>query len=758
MSDFSDCHYEGRIQPYFPDATTPIRLLNGGFASAAPLAHRKPYLVLQVDWAEFVGTQFYIDREPSSFESSGQRVPPNSRNKVQDWGSFREELREGQFGYYESTQVTLHDRDGAIRHILNLGAQQKRSVCTVWMCFDEPTCLWVHSEIVFRGHLTAPLAWSEDSETVTLSMESDQTTRAVGKVADRTAFPKVHPEHRDKPLPIVWGCAKRVEAVCVRRPWETRILTMPSSGSLVSGPGIVFPVLDRPSDIGAPVGENVTAYLGNHEITGQFLGDGSDDSPADFRVDSMGFVVANATILYLKPHKRGVLSLARPIVHMSSVRPRNLDIRYLFGQYRLIKVQSGVAINIYEVNFVTAHYPYRDHYMLYLSGDTSVLNPGDRITFYDWTAASALIRPGTLLRERGAAWKYLCNMLPSHGVARVEGYGNVIDETGKAGKGFIPLGKVTNPDLSDASAQRPEMNLDNPAWTSTLHDLEWHGALGHEVTTVEFPAAPHSLYQSLDSDRIWVTMMGTVDADDNPIVNPAKVMYSYLVSEHLLNMRPSLIDHDSFMVDAADGLREFRVGFAQIDLQQGLAYVQEIANQCHCVLHWTGGKLRCILLRNDPASFGGILQQNDLRERSLAFGESPMSELVSVAVGEWQRYWDDISPIEKIILQNPTVEQHVPRKKQTLPLWLYSSRSVATAELQFWLDRWSRVMRTVTLHAGYEAMALRPGDTVRLPLYVDGEGNVLFLFRDGIVRSVETLVGAESGVKVSAEWIAHDLR
>lgn len=627
------------------------------------------YRVLEIDWGGTTGTVYYLDRPANSFAATGQRVPASGVDAsvlVTQWPSCALELHEGQIGFQQQTQVTLNDEAGALTAILNIEDKQRKLV-TVWLLFDDPSTVWpTDAAQVFTGVLR-PFDWKGSSNEITLNLGDlgPLLAKSISIPASKSIFANVPTEHQDKQLPLAWGRAQRVEAVCVQRPWETTITqSLAGSNPLYSwtySPGneftsatetITVTIADDPSDMGVD-GTGATSYpakLGTQNVTVTFHqsstpGNGTSTATitaggpqpcADATIAQTVNGAGQPQIAFSAP--TGItfrFSGTSPDLIFAPTEvnkyydPSNPGVDYKFHVeefftpgWPLLVVGGTMGANGFPCTLggITPHQPFQDN-----NGnewyEVSINDPSgffwanvavnDRILFlnpepliYPWAA-------GTKLRQTGVSYTYVANALPSNLVVSVEGFGTVTDNVGTSRKDFIPLGNtatytVNGTVITTVSSSQITINRNDNTWNNPAGTL-----LGQNVTTITFTSeSPRDLLKvtnpsaTLDDNRIWVTLWGVEDAGDgtgNLISNPATIILQYLENTHLMNVASGSINVGQFTT-AATALAGYSCGFAQIEAEDGLTLLQHIAQFCNSYLFFDQGQANIVVMSDTPGT------------------------------------------------------------------------------------------------------------------------------------------------------------
>ncbi len=677
-------------------------------------SQQRPMPILTIRWNDDAAPVNYIDRPESSIDSKIKRLLDLQNYgigaaTVLEWGNVTWELGEGAVGKADAATVVLSGRLVYDKLTAEMG---QNTVADLSVVYDEgDTARFSDRAVYFSGRLVAPITYDIGNDTTTITIESvlGNLKRTVGKLADVETFPSIREAYADRALPIVWGCARRVEAILVDQPWETQSLFDEPSGNTV------IEITDHPDDMGVISGDTYAAFYGSFRVGG-FFTQSSDkiNTPSTFTITEVqDAVFATGAIAYMAP-KGATFEISNRyvVLNMDDMHPGGIDwVDVLvsgqnFGVFHTSSL--GFGYQVYVIGAVEYHQPYRNHVRITLTADTTLFTAGDAIEFIDPAAIRPLLQAGTGLTERGdsASWTYVANMLPSEKVVRVEGFGITLDDEGFDVEGFIPIGRQISPtDAGDA----PSYQFDEDTFTIDLSDSTWFASLGHNVTTVNFSQRPRRMHKRLRSDRIWVTLQGTKH-DGSFTSNPARVIQEYLESPHLVALDAAQVDTDSFDA-AALVMSGYRVGFAQIESQDAWEYLSRIANQCHSVIQVDAGVVRLVVLRNSVGTQALSINEDYLMDNAITIESSPMDDVASHVYTTYRRTWDDQEEaFETASHELANVTTTIGRNVQELELDLYPCRKVVDAEAKFWLNRWGVIYQDITVEMGIEGLCLRPGD------------------------------------------------
>lgn len=728
-----------------------VRSFPADFAAQTSARQSRPYLVLQIDWLdgydvngdEVTETEYFLDRPSDSFAASGTRVPASGLSDalVVEWGQVHLTLKEMQAGGVDALTLKLQDLSGSLRARLAAYVQQHQRV-TIWRMWDEDAVTWpTDAAKIFVGTIQ-PASWTEEDGTVTLPVE-DFAKRLLVTVECRARsehFGLVPREYEDRNIPLCWGAAHRVEAVLIERPWETRTLEPIARTAALP---ITVKVEDHPSELGMTdetlpyyaigVEYERSCWLGNDGVVGYFTASGSPDAePSTFTITSWSDnTTASATLV--AAFDFGVDRYG--IIWGGSVFPQSLSatLDSVMEVGTLVDVRLNGAWSGDEITEFVKDDPAPGYYKIKLDSANADMVPGMAIRVVPGAGVRNAWPAGAILRPKEGRWIYACNALPSYRVHRVEGYGSLLDASGDAREGFVILGGRVADTLSgtvevaDSIEDPYTVNLNDDRWEEANTDNYCEVGLERRLTTIEFEDAPRSIEPSLKDNRIWVTLDGVETSGTGGetvgstlITNPAAVLSEYLQHEQLMALDAAYINEASFTA-AATTLNQRKVGFAQVESMDGLTLLQDIARQCRSVIFTDQGEVYMKVLRNNTSGSALTLTQDDVLERTLAFEEAPIDDLVSRVTCKWRRSWDDITGKDPytVLALNADVEAQFGLVNREIDVWLYRRRAMVEAEAHFWRDRWSTFWRHVRLSTFHKALKLQPGDWIQLTYLLD---------------------------------------
>ncbi len=688
------------------------RITNVPFVLESIKSNTIPFLVLQIDWID-IGQKSYSDRLGSDFENPAC-APTGAIPRVTDWGRYKISLKDGQISARDEVRLKIADQDREIFDHLTESFQQ-RVPARIYAMYDAPQLSWPTNRVVLFEGALMPFTWSEDPSEVEIRIE-DSSRRMkvnVGKRAFRSVFPTVHVEHEDTPLPIPWGRAQRIHARLIQVPWRT----VSRSGATASPPPITMPILNHPTELGVLTGPTnpVDAWLGSDEVEGYFTQSlDPDNVPSTYTITSTAFsTLGTAPYSYVDGFT----------LHFERERqqPRFLEITDLLtvgDQARIFNIATStwslVTINNFGPGGVGGFSAFSDHIWRFVS--LSSIPPANGIIqFID---AASVRRPwpaGTVLRARGDGEKYvyLFSMLPVQALHRVEGFGTIRDEAGDNLQEFV--------------------FINNVLYTSNLSDSTYAGALGHNVATISFSQSPRRLVPELQDISIYVTCTGVAPTagDGTGSSHPANIIQEYLTSPHLINQTgvtiPTIdtLSFDQWRLDDPTA----RYDFAQIEIQDGLEWMQRLAVQSHRVIQFAFGRISIVeLLNTVPVTPTTQIAATLRIENTVKLRQTSVKDLISHVVGQWRVDWDNREGPsgQVVVVFNSTLRDTYGLNKRDMQIFVYRDRADVIAELTFWQARWGSVWELLEVGTVLVFRVLAPGGTVLMGAYTDGEGNVLF--------------------------------
>lgn len=743
-----------------------MRTFTANFLAQAKSKSARPYQVLEVDWGGAAGTAFYLDRPAGSFvNNDGRRAPAVDANvMVLEWPAVSLALKEGAIGATEQTQVTLDDANGALTAILNTQEQQRRIV-RVWRMFDDPSCQWGRDNGLLLAGCLRPFDWTAKDNQLVLSIGDlgPLLAKSIACTASNAIFPYVPNDYQDRNIPLAWGCAQRVEAVCVERPWETRI-TQNTDGS----DPITVTIADDPLDLGLD-GSGATsyqAYLGLDAVTAKFSQSGTPGAgTSTATISKLWDPVWFTAVLLGTVDGAGKSRLIIQDEHVTPTALANLIGNYMTAGQTINILSAKLGLVQTTLSSFTIDAPWPGWYTLVINDPGGTIIPNlqidDQFKFLKSGSPLRAWPNGTMLKQLGGQSVYIANALPSKNVSKVEGFGTITDQAGNTRKDFIVLGNYQETIISGSATTK----LVGGGLSVNLNDKTWNtppgSALGRDVTSITFATgAPRDLNANLDNDRIWVTLEGIEDKGDstgNLITNPALVILQYLEHAALMYVDAASINLAGFAA-AATALAGFSCGFAQVEAADGLSLLQHIASLCHSVLFFDQGQANLVVLSDTPAapvaSFDTTTNDN-LLQGSLTQAESAVDDVVNDITFKWRSCWDDQSGQKLLDSKNvrlTSIAAFGRIAREINPCDIYWNRSSVAAERDWWLGHLSSVFRQVRFTGFLDALLLQPGDWITVT-WVDGGGRNLFGGAQPmqVTRCVDT--GQGGLVQIEARWV-----
>jgi hypothetical protein len=697
-----------------------MRTFTANFDTVRSRTHLKPYFVMEVEWSS--GTKYYIDRDTTEFSATGTRIPTGAETRISEWPTIVIQLRENQVNSVDTLTISLWDADKAVKALIDADIQQRRAV-RVWMLYDDPLTVWPTDAALLMNGSTKPFSFRESSQSLTFQVEdsSARLIQQVGKVADNTTFPQVPAEHRDRTLPIIYGSPRRVEMICVDRPWSTVALENVASDVV----GTTFDVLDHPDDIGVAHGPSnpVWVVLGDDECRGYFTQSATPSTVAStFTIDQQDWItLGHGRLEWISSDGLEIRVLK------SSIRPHTFD---------WSQVQVSDPLRIIQANTLTRHSrtisrlrngdPGPDWVRIKLDTALPLIQNG-RVEFVDAMTERRPWPAGTTLRERDNSYTYVANLFPSEAVQFVEGYGAVIHEGGDVNK-----------QMTVCPPSEYEVDLD---------DATWSVSLGHNVTTVKVYDEPRHFWPWLDDNRLWATVRGTKADGGSFTRNPAKIIEHILTDSHMMNIASTEIDAASFAAAESQWSTEgVEISYPITDVRTGLEVAQELAAQVHAVLQFAGGavgggsSIKILILQNSPPVTSQSIDETIVEQRTLKFQDEPLERLASHVLGHWRRDWDDKSPdnVLRVGARNANVLSSFGRNVRQIQLKAFSERDAAQDEVDWWAERWEWLHRFWEIRVFHSALNLLPGDYVDFT-YTDAESNVLVSGETGMLVTAAAL-------------------
>ena len=175
-------------------------------------------VILEVFWANGIGSQFYADRALDGTPVQG---------KILSMSGLDEAIQISAGSNSQSLQVTLDDTKGDIKAIFDVNDVHKVPV-KVWF-YMIGTDFDTEKFEVFTGQINSPVVWSEGLRQFTLSVLNKIEDKEVGFSAEEGQFPALPEDLIGKPWPLCFGTTVNVPA----------LRAVPAvSGKLLRGVGI----------------------------------------------------------------------------------------------------------------------------------------------------------------------------------------------------------------------------------------------------------------------------------------------------------------------------------------------------------------------------------------------------------------------------------------------------------------------------------------------------------------------------------------
>lgn len=726
------------------------RNFTAAFTAAAAKKSALPYMVLEIDWAPEQTPAYYLDRPATAFvNNDGKRVPSSDVDPnvlVMTWPQVSLSLKEGQVGATDQTQVVLNDQNGILTAQLS-GLEQQRQLVKVWRMFDDPTCQWGRDNALMLAGIIRPFSWTAQDNLITLSIGdlgpllaksismpcSSSIFTGSGSGANITPCPQTS---TDKQLPLAWGLANRVEAVCVQAPWYTYI----NQNTDGTNP-ITVTIKDDPDDLGLD-GTGATlyqAFLGTDLMSVTFQqssSPGTGTSTATITAD-WNPVIATAVI-------QGTVDGAgnsRLLMQDQYILPAQYGdtLANYVGAGTPVEIQSETLGDVSStLTTISTNDPWQGWYVFTIADPNNAiipyLKPGDHIKFLSANPGQRAWPTGTMLREYGGHSVYVANGLPSKNIVRVEGFGTLADAAGNTRKDFVILGNYAETIISGYTTT----TLTGGGLMANLNDNTWNNPqgtlLGHNVTTITFPnGTPRDLNNQLDDDRIWVTLQGVEDEGNskgNLITNPALIVLQYLENPYLMNVAPASINLAAFTA-AATKLAGYYCGFGQVEAADGLSLLQHVCSLCNSVLFFDQGEANMVVLSDSPGTVtwtGDTTIHDNLLQGSLSLLESAVDDVVNDITFKFRQNWDDKTGQHLLDSKNAnllSIAAFGRIAKEINPCDIYWRRQDVATQRDWWLAHLSAIWRNVSFQCFLDALILQPGDWISVT-WIDGGGRNLF--------------------------------
>lgn len=686
----------------------------------APLA--RPAVLLRLEFPAPSGARWYSDRV---IAVQGLEVEP----RIVSCGPISWELAAGRPPAVSDARLELRDEDGALRELFAAHDPQ-RVGATVFLHFEGLDGSTMTP--ILGGIVASPVGFREAESVLELDVVDASRNWAVqiSTRADRATFPRVAPEDESRPIPIVFGRVRRMKALAARCGRVGRLMVDCSPGSdrlYIQG----FEEL--------PAGTPLTVEIGRERIEGTISGvvfnvtrrgGGTIKSGVTTHATGRQCAIRDA---HLAGFDNEYVGYCLKIFIPGARQPGDIPYTYRYGpsaqlrdpapsgyEYRLITRFDASSGTLEYWPPFTVEGTRSETPELHVSGIGHVrLIPAG--TPYEITTLPSAHRAGEPVREViEGGWVYILNDAPSVRVDAVYLFGRRVPDPvllriepvslggGAVGAlGWRSPGEQDLPDLKDDWIPvRPEFYSVNLCDTTSFPEL------GRPLTTVTFRRDPFSIPGlEVAGSELRADVIGTESAGDGtgePVENPALVIRTLL--ERWGRLRPGVdIDEESFQ-RAALALSRVRFAFALEDTRELPRIASDLAFQARSALLWKAGKASLLVLRRSPGEPQHTLSADDRAEGSLELTWDDSDGQVSSIVASFR---EDGRPRELIVADEQAIATWG-LKERRIDFWAYGCARFVEEAARFWLERWKAVRRRVHVATFLQALAVEPGDIVRL--------------------------------------------
>lgn len=647
---------------------------------------QQPQWLLEIDIDDLGSSSSDVD--PLLFSSEDDVPVEGAVGRVLDWGELTLAIRPGQNGHVNTVAVTLADPDRYF-HTLQAtkpGLQGRKAYIKLYFAGSDPVT-------IFGGVISAPLRWSEDQATWTMTIKdfSHLFDKNLGKILTVDVFSEIDCQQcENRILPIVFGNpCYRVPACVIDRPGRAQL------GETLLIQHNTLTLNCTAAQGGFTSGTSISLIVGVAGFWERVTGIFASSSSNVFTITSRGAILASGTLSQFGAGGQQYLTIDKNDLADEGATSRAgypLHVQDDAGTWYTLMVTywefNGTSIITTEQGQLDVGF-----------GDQYILGsvPG-------WTP---VWQAGTPVHEVGN-WTYAVNSLPSKSVDRIEGVMNV----------------------SAAGRQRELMATINSTYYSVnLNNKTYNAALGREasdpgITTVTLSFTPIQI--GSDTETIYATIKGATSdlAGGGTIAsNPADVIEMLLSDPRLGNIDSSFINSASFTAAKANITTQF--SFALLDEKIKLhQVVTELANQANCALFWDQGQAHLKFLDDIADTSDSVLTiDNDNRKAAgIQIEERDHKEYVTELIGKFR----PAIPAEELLLMRTSAEAktHYDQQREEINFWGYQYPSSVALATENWLRYHLHRNRRIAVTTFLCALHVQPGDVVSLDLR-DGANNVI---------------------------------
>lgn len=703
---------------------------------------------------------------------------------VVDWGQLS--LPGGALGSQQDAALfplaaytpQLHLADNDLRDIFFSPYSPLHEKCLLHQFWDDASLSWPDDAVtLYEGTLGsiaggAAQRFRDRDVTISLSIIDRFKTlldRDVGFIASRDVFDDVLEEDEGRSIPLVYGKAGKVKAVCIKGPQVGRLMQGCSKddATLYIEGGEKF-----------PQGEAVVVRIGFEYIKGTFSGNTFTVAKRGCGPSSDGSYVSLNCTGHVVDQEYGT-----DFRKLTISSPPGINDQYV-GMW--LGAPVGTVYQTGEVTYQTVSpgNPYTDylppqlaphdalqwrqilHYdsdngaveinLPYLREDTRTLTADDR---YLASGVQVIIQNGATLKigslpaphragvevfEVLDECIYALNAAPSRAVKAVYFHGlkgewrlpsDYTDNLVDAGGGLLGMVNISGPGaLSFSTPAAPSgdamhagawsgligavfpsdeagfQEIPTAFYSTDLDDDTWDSDLGTDVTTVTFRMLPvHVPFFRPGGLDIWADLEGVDDDQDSLIENPADVIEDILVNR--LGVDGALIDATSFAA-AKSSSNWIRFAGAIERRMDGRRLVSEVAFQARCRVRFEPAKIYLDYLRNAPGTSvsPAVTKALAVEDRFELHWEDP-----GQVVNELEFTWRDSERLPRS--ERVNVDESIEafgRRQSTASFYLHQSYAQAKQVAAFWVNRWAWPWRRGTVRGFLPFLPFQRGDTVEI--------------------------------------------
>lgn len=294
--------------------------------------------------------------------------------------------------------------------------------------------------------------------------------------------------------------------------------------------------------------------------------------------------------------------------------------------------------------------------------------------------------------------------------------------------------QVTNDDTG--YSRRELVTVDPAHYTVTLADSSYRG-----TTTITF-SLPLGARGAGWEDVIYVSAASSVGSNTADII------------EWLVENRSDLdVDTASFATVRAQ-IDKYPMNFTRHVSGDVLDLAADIAWQARCGVTWNGSAVVLRYLSAEPSSTDLELNNTTLAEGEIIQSATPITDLTTIFVAEWQRDGKDEGDPRTLTYRN-NVDLYG-RRRKVFDFWAYQKRSLVKKSAAFWAARYSRSWRRMTVGLwGFEALGIDPLDYANWNLS-DFYATVAALVLAATVRERDTKLHAELPIEAGTTTQSSD--